>query len=476
MPISNYPNGYADGFTVRNIPIAFSSARKVFYVNNSSSLADGGVAGVDQAGQGTYQRPFSTIDFAIGECQANSGDIIACMPGHAETVSGASGITGDVDGVSLIALGNGADRATLTFSATASTFVISAASFTFENFIVTPSIDAVVSPIVVSGADCWLDYEHRDASSAIEAERAVLTTATADRINIRLKYVGFTAGNATVNAVRLVGTDTGSVHVDFFGVASTSVVEFVTTACSNIDVTGNFFNSGTTDGSKDVIDTITGSTWYAVIEDSAAGAKFTGGSASALASDDVSVIAANQTVPSADSTANTLERDVVGNKTDASVYVPGTTKSIAAYTKGLSDLQVSVALSATAVMVDNDTIFTIAGGPINILALWSECVTANDGTASTIVYKCTPTTGSEQTISAATASIASAGAGDSIALIGTALSTAAVYNANGPNLGMTAPVTAPIGTIDIDVAIGSTTGTWRHFLRYEPIAKGVTVT
>lgn len=143
--------------------------------------------------------------------------------------------------------------------------------------------------------------------------------------------------------------------------------------------------------------------------------------------------------------------------------------------KAKTDLNEDVALKAAAVMVDNDVLFTVTGGPIKVLGLWSECVTANDATASTLVYKATPTAGSEQTLSAASASLANAAAGASISLIGTALTTAALLNANGPTLGMTAPMIVPAGTIAVDIATGSTTGTWRHYLRYEPLATGVTV-
>ena len=163
---------------------------------------------------------FETINAALDSCVANRGDIIYLLPGHAVTVAAASGITGDVAGVSVYGLGEGADRPTFTFSATDATLVISAASFTMLNFIVKPSIDSVVSPIVVSGADCVLDYEHQDASAAIEGVNSLLTTAGADWLTVNLKYRGFIAGNACVNAIRLVGVDTARIFVDFYGVAS----------------------------------------------------------------------------------------------------------------------------------------------------------------------------------------------------------------------------------------------------------------
>jgi len=59
------------------------------------------------------------------------------------------------------------------------------------------------------------------------------------------------------------------------------------------------------------------------------------------ASGTISVLVASDvplTVPTADATTNTNERDVVGNKTDAAVKTVGTTKSIIAYIKGVIGL------------------------------------------------------------------------------------------------------------------------------------------
>lgn len=134
------------------------------------------------------------------------------------------------------------------------------------------------------------------------------------------------------------------------------------------------------------------------------------------------------------------------------------------------------AVKEAATMVNGQTIFTVAGAPILILGLVSLCVTDNDATASTLQYSITPTTGAApQTISNASASLANAAAGASVSLIGTALSTAANLNANGPNLGMTAPMFCPVGTITMVVGVGSTTGTWGHHIYYVALGPGVTV-
>lgn len=97
----------------------------------------------------------ATIDAAINKCTANSGDVIYVMPGHAETIAAASGITCDVAGVSIIGLGRGTDRPTLTFSgSTAATVVMSAANVTWENFHFINTEDGLVVGFPVTAAWC----------------------------------------------------------------------------------------------------------------------------------------------------------------------------------------------------------------------------------------------------------------------------------------------------------------------------------
>ena len=132
------------------------------------------------------------------------------------------------------------------------------------------------------------------------------------------------------------------------------------------------------------------------------------------------------------------------------------------------------------VMVNGDVIFTISGGPIQILNLMSTCITADDTTASTLQYSSTPTYGSAKAISAASATLASATVGTTAMLTPTALTTAPtlVTGANGGvQLGLVAQnhITVLEGTITIVIGVGSTTGKWRHSLYFVPMAPGVTV-
>lgn len=132
-------------------------------------------------------------------------------------------------------------------------------------------------------------------------------------------------------------------------------------------------------------------------------------------------------------------------------------------------------LKPAAVMTNGDTLFTVVGGPVVVEALYSECVTANDTTASTLQYQAVPTVGAAQTISGASASLASAAAGTTVVPTLASLSTAPVLNANGPGLAPSGGVIVPPGAIKIVVGVGTTTGTWRHYIRYRPVVAGAIV-
>ncbi len=257
---------------------------QIIFVNSATGNSNG---------DGTSLRPFSTLESAMNKSGLSAGDAIILMEGHAETISGAAGAAIDVAGVSVIGLGVGNKRPTFSFSATASTIVMTAASCSLRNIITKATVDSVVSCIVVSAAGCTIDVEHQDTSAAVEAVRVVLTTSAADNLTCNVVYKGFTAGNATVNTVRLVGVDNARVNVDFYGVVTTAIVEMTTPASTNVFVTGKFYTSGTTDLSKNVVDTVGGSTWSVDGFDAAAGANFSGGSGNAIAVGDLSAIASD---------------------------------------------------------------------------------------------------------------------------------------------------------------------------------------
>lgn len=122
-----------------------------------------------------------------------------------------------------------------------------------------------------------------------------------------------------------------------------------------------------------------------------------------------------------------------------------------------------------ATLVNGTTVWTISDGPIQILEIGCLCITANGATASTLQYSADGTNGAATTITAASASLANAAAGTIVAAVPGTLATAPAVYANGVGISGTVDIIVPAGIITTTVGVGSTTGTWRQFIRYLPL-------
>lgn len=134
--------------------------------------------------------------------------------------------------------------------------------------------------------------------------------------------------------------------------------------------------------------------------------------------------------------------------------------------------------TGAATMVNGNTIFTITGGPIIIVDLVSVCVTTNDGTNSTLQWSSTPTVGAAATFSGASATLASKAAGTTVRLNQTAITTAPDISASTGGVlagGSALRTLVKEGTITMVIGVGSTTGTWKHILRYIPLSPNASV-
>jgi hypothetical protein len=210
---SNFPNGFANGVTIRGMPLLQVHPGEVFWVNNSGVLAKGGVGGSD-GNDGSYRRPFATIDYAIGKCTASRGDIIAVMPGHEEDIAAAAGIALDVAGVAIIGLGSAALRPKITFSATASTMTVTAANCSISNIWFDAQVAQCVTALSLSAAADGFTMENclttENANDGTHNFIDVITLATGCN---DLSWKGCTfIGNDAANDAFI----TGVVHDQFY--------------------------------------------------------------------------------------------------------------------------------------------------------------------------------------------------------------------------------------------------------------------
>jgi hypothetical protein len=192
--MSDYPNGFTDGLTIRGLPIAVTNPGEIFWVNGSSVLAKGGIGGSD-GNKGTYQQPFATIDYAIGRCTASRGDIIMVMPGHTETVSAAGTIACDVAGVSIVGLGTGTARPKVSFSAAAGSITVSVANVAFKNIVFSAEFADVADAFTLTTAknftleDCQFQDDAADENFVEIVDTSTVDNAADGLTILRCKWI-----------------------------------------------------------------------------------------------------------------------------------------------------------------------------------------------------------------------------------------------------------------------------------------------
>lgn len=237
MGVSTYDIVKANNFIG---PMPGLSTGQTFYVSNVSTaaaLAPNAIGGSNGNDGLSPQTPFSTLDYAIGRCSANRGDVIYVLPGHSEAVGSAAAIAIDVAGITIVGLGRGSLRPTFSLdTATTATITMSAANCRIHNLLIANGIDAVASLIVVSGADCQItDCEFRSVTG--DAVVSILTTAAANRLKVTgCRFTG--SANATATAyIALVGGDQAEIkNCIFDGQASAGFIDVRTTACTDLEV------------------------------------------------------------------------------------------------------------------------------------------------------------------------------------------------------------------------------------------------
>jgi hypothetical protein len=133
--------------------------------------------------------------------------------------------------------------------------------------------------------------------------------------------------------------------------------------------------------------------------------------------------------------------------------------------------------TSVAVMTNGLSIFNTIGDVL-IFALLSECYTANGATASTLQYtSLNNTTSTTGNISGASASLANAAQGVVVtAQLGAITNAPTVSTAAGVGVFPWGAVRVPNNsTIKLVIGVGSTTGTWAHYIHYQPLQDGAIV-
>jgi hypothetical protein len=224
----------------------------VFFVGSA-------VAGAtDSAGYGkSPEAPFATIDFAVGQCTANNGDLILVLPGHVETIIAAGGLDLDVAGITIRGIGNGRLRPKVTFTtATTADMDVDAANITIENlFFDCVSLDAVAAPIDVNAANFTMRHcEMELANGSAQATVGVTADANADRLLIEDCHFHGTSDAGTTSAITVAGADDVTIRNNvILGAHATNGSIENSAAALNFNVLNNYILNRTADGNNKTI-------------------------------------------------------------------------------------------------------------------------------------------------------------------------------------------------------------------------------
>lgn len=171
---------------------------KSFYVDS--------VTGSNSRNGRTPQTAVATLDYAVGLCTANKGDVIYCLPGHTETKEASGDIaTIDVAGITIVGIGEGASiRPTFNLGHASATMTVSAANVKISGLrFVSTVADVAVGLTLTATSDNSIieDCQFRDTAADAELLVAISVAAAAHGVKIRNNDFKTTAAAGSNNAI-----------------------------------------------------------------------------------------------------------------------------------------------------------------------------------------------------------------------------------------------------------------------------------
>jgi hypothetical protein len=215
--------------------------------NGNVWFVDSGKSNATDANDGehghSWDVPLATIDYAVGLCTPDNGDIIIVAPGHNEDLGSAQTIDVDVAGVTIIGLGTGSDRPRIDLNHSTASVDIGADNVSLYNLAFLPGAAAVAIGVDVEAGstdvlieDCtFMDGE--DGAGEDEFVLAINAKAGADRLTVRnCEFSTHASADGATHAVLLTGAS-DRVTIDnciMRGTFSTACIGGITTLSTNV--------------------------------------------------------------------------------------------------------------------------------------------------------------------------------------------------------------------------------------------------
>lgn len=177
------------------------------FTGNHKYVDSGHASATDDAAHGARTAPFATLDFAIENMTASNGDVIWVLAGHNEDIIAADGLNFDVIGLTVVFLGEGAARASITFkTAVGADMEIDAEGTTLVNFRGIAGIDALTGPIDVNAANfTMINALWEDAAGLATTDCLVADANATDMLIDGWEYRVSTTGTQKQSNIQIAG-------------------------------------------------------------------------------------------------------------------------------------------------------------------------------------------------------------------------------------------------------------------------------
>jgi hypothetical protein len=244
MPYTNF----SGGITSLGIPTFGVGPQlptgQVFFVS-SVTMGAGNYA------QNSPTAPLATIAQALTAI-TQAGSYIYCLPGHAETITGAAGIALNVAGVTIVGLGYGFAKPTITFTtAIAAQMTVTGANTVISNFNFISNFAAITALVSVTAAGVQLQgCNFYTAVASTVPLVSILTTTAADDLIINgcnfyyLRTLASTAATAAATEiVTLASADRVQITNSYFGCDCSTAAINNTVASFEVNISNSFINN-----------------------------------------------------------------------------------------------------------------------------------------------------------------------------------------------------------------------------------------
>lgn len=177
--VTNFPEGFAAGLSIRNMPLLQMQPGKIFFLNNSVILNPFAKAG-SNGNRGTFLDPLGTLDYAVNTaCQQGRGDVVIVGAGHAENISSATIASLACNNVAVIGLGAGNRRPRFTFDTAATANIpVRAGNMTLQNLLFINNFANIASNFTVQSASITAAVAAGVAASASNPGTGSIMTVT----------------------------------------------------------------------------------------------------------------------------------------------------------------------------------------------------------------------------------------------------------------------------------------------------------